>query len=48
MFLMQKKLLKASQKPCHERTGTRLSLDCEPVSQKSHIKLDRVTLLRSQ
>ena len=35
---------KANQKPCKERTGTRLGRDVDPVSQKSHAMVNGVTL----
>ena len=47
MFVEGKKSLKANQKPRNERTGTRLGRDVDLVSQKSHITVNRVTLLES-
>ena len=45
MFSKRKKSWKANQKPCNERTGTRLGRDVDPVSQRSRIMVNRVTLL---
>ena len=47
MFVKGKKSLKANQKPRNERTGTRLGRDVDLVSQKTHIAVNRVTLLES-
>ena len=45
MFSKRKKSWKANQKPCNERTGTRLGRDVDRLSQKSHILVNGVTFL---
>ena len=47
MFVKGKKSLKTNQKPCNDGTGARLSRDVDVVFQKSHITVNRVTLLES-
>ena len=45
MFSKRKKSWKANQKPCNERTRTRLGGDVDPLSQRSRIMVNGVTLL---
>ena len=45
MFSKRKKSWKANQKPCNERTRTRIGGDVHPVSQRSRIMVNGVTLL---
>ena len=46
-FLKRKKSRKMKQKLRDETTGTKLGRDVDPVSQKSQIKVNRITLLGS-
>ena len=47
MFVKGTEIAESEPKIAQERTGTRLGPHVDPVSQKSHIIVNRVTLLES-